>query len=77
MKDKAFLLRIVRGLDGNYFIDENQKADGRGAYICKSAECVAKVIKTKALNRSFHGTVPGSIYGELELNIEDFKDETG
>lgn len=77
MKDRALMLRVVRNLDGNYSIDLTQKADGRGAYICRDAECLAKVIKTKALNRSFHGSVPGSIYGELELNIEDFKDETG
>lgn len=77
MKDRALMLRVVRNLEGNYSIDLTQKADGRGAYICRNAECLAKVIKTKALNRSFHGSVPGSIYGELELNIEDFKDETG
>ena len=65
MKDKPLLIRIVRDTCGNYAIDTTGKANGRGAYICKNANCLEKAKKSKGLERSFKRTVPREIYESL------------
>lgn len=58
------LLRIAH-TDSGYVIDHDGKSEGRGAYVCKSPECLKACIKKHALNRSFHTVVPEEIYAEL------------
>ena len=60
--DKSELLRIVRTPNGEYVVDVTGKANGRGAYVCKTKECVEKLAKTKALNRVFKCEVPSEVY---------------
>ena len=45
---KKGLIRIVKNKEGQIFLDPIGKANGRGAYICKDAECLKKAIKSKA-----------------------------
>ena len=45
---KSELLRIVRDKENNVFVDQTGKAGGRGAYIKKDLEILAKAKKTKA-----------------------------
>jgi len=69
--NKKDLLRIVRTSVG-FQIDETGKLDGRGAYICKSKQCIEKCIKTKAMNRAFKTNIPDDVYIELkEKYLED------
>ncbi|MBR1868426.1 MAG: YlxR family protein [Clostridia bacterium] len=68
--NKKDLLRIVRNKDGEIFIDESGKANGRGAYFCGRKECFAKLSKSKALDRAFKTSVPPEVYdaiGEVVL----------
>ena len=51
--NKNELNRLVKNKEGNVFIDRTGKANGRGAYICNSSECLEKVKKQKVLNRAF------------------------
>ena len=44
MYPKKDLIRVVKLDDGTYFIDETNKCNGRGAYICKNQECINKCI---------------------------------
>ena len=62
---KNELLRIVRNKDGEIFIDESGKANGRGAYICKDAECIKRFFKSKGLDRAFKTAVPKEVYDKL------------
>ena len=62
---KHELVRIVKNKNGDIFLDSYAKADGRGAYICKSCECYEKLLKTKALNRAFHLNVSSEVYEKL------------
>ena len=39
---KKELVRILRTPEGEIVIDEGGKKSGRGAYICKKAECLKK-----------------------------------
>ena len=52
-KDKKDFIRIVKDNQNNISIDRTGKANGRGAYICDSLECLEKAIKSKRLERSF------------------------
>lgn len=53
MKPKKELLRVVRSAEGSVSIDETGRKPGRGAYVCRSAECLKKAIKQKQLERAF------------------------
>lgn len=75
-KSKDELIRVLRTPDESFVIDLSNKSDGRGAYVCKNADCINKVIKKRGLNHSFGCAVPGSIYGELENIGKDIGDET-
>lgn len=63
--EKKELLRIVKNKDGGFSVDKSGKADGRGAYICHSAECAKKLFKAKLLDRVFKEPVPQEIYEKL------------
>ena len=69
MKEKDDLLRIVKPKDAEPFVDKTFKANGRGAYICKCKECLAKAQKSKALQRAFKQNVGQEIYEEIGREI--------
>lgn len=64
MKDKCELIRIVK-YEGEIKLDPSFKAAGRGAYICRSKDCIDLAVKRKMLNRAFKCEVSQSVYGEL------------
>ena len=66
MTPKKQLLRIVKNAEGNIFVDDTFKANGRGAYLCKSKECIQKCIKQKMLNKQFECAVDAEVYEALE-----------
>lgn len=66
MADKNTLVRVVKTKDGAFAVDATGKMSGRGAYIHSKSECVAKLKKTKMLNKAFKTSVPDEIYEELE-----------
>ena len=64
-KEKQELLRIVRTMEGNIEPDLTGKKNGRGAYICKSEDCLNKVIKSKKLERIFEKEISPEIYESI------------
>lgn len=64
-KSKNELVRIVRSKSGDINLDETGKADGRGAYICKSKECIEKLFKSKGLNKSFKTNISQEVYDKI------------
>ena len=62
---KKDLLRVVRDKDGNVSIDLTGKSNGRGAYLKKDAEVIAKAKKTKVLDRVLEVSIPDEIYEEM------------
>lgn len=70
MKPKKELIRVVKSADGTIGLDTTGKANGRGAYICNSDECMAKLVKTKALSRTFKENVSPEVYQGL---IEEYE----
>lgn len=74
MKPKKELIRVVKSVDGTIGLDTTGKANGRGAYICNSDECMAKLVKTKALSRTFKENVSSEVYQGL---IEEYERNKG
>ena len=52
-KPKSELFRVIKKSSGEIDLDLTGKADGRGAYICKEGNCKEKLLKSKALNKSY------------------------
>lgn len=52
MHEKRELVRIVAGQDGMAHVDLTGRAQGRGAYLCRNAECFDKAVKTRAIERA-------------------------
>ena len=69
-KPKRELIRIVRTTDGNVTVDFGGKLNGRGAYICPNVECLKKVQKSKALDRSLETSIPEAVYDRLCKELE-------
>ena len=70
MKEKKELIRIIRTASGQIGLDHTGKADGRGAYLCRNRECLAKAKKTKGAERSLKMKIPDDIYEKLEKELE-------
>ena len=69
-KNKRDLIRVVRMTDGNVSLDFSGKLNGRGAYLCPDPECLKKVRKSKALDRSLETPIPEEVYDRLEREME-------
>lgn len=66
---KNQLLRIVRSETG-FSADISGKMSGRGAYVCKSSECVSSLERKNALSRAFKSKASSADYEALAKEIE-------
>ena len=71
MKAKKELIRVVRSPEGEVSLDFKGKLPGRGAYVCPSPECLARVRKSRALERAFSAQLPAEVYEALELQMKE------
>ena len=69
-KNKRDMIRVVRSPEGNVSLDFGGKMNGRGAYICPDSECLKRVQKSKALDRSLEVTIPAEVYERLAREME-------
>ena len=70
MKPKKELIRVVRNNEGEINIDLVGKKPGRGAYICKSVDCLENAIKAKRLEKAFETAIDVEIYNNLKNQLE-------
>jgi len=72
--DKRTLLRVVRAPEkdgGGVFADATGKANGRGAYVCASAECIDKAVKQKRFERALSASpLPPNLAEDLKMMTE-------
>lgn len=66
MKPKKELVRVVRSPEGEISLDLTGKKNGRGAYICRSTDCLAKARKSGRIAKSFACAIPDEVYDTLE-----------
>ena len=69
MKPQQQLIRIVKTPDGEIKLDTTGRLNGRGAYICKSADCLKKAQKAGALSRAFETDVADEVYAAIEREL--------
>ena len=65
-KEKRSMVRIVKTTKNEICLDETGKKNGRGAYICKSVECLQRALQTKGLERSLKSPVPDDVVNLLK-----------
>lgn len=66
MRGKKDMIRVLRTAEGQICLDATGKKNGRGAYICRSRDCLQKARKNKGLERSFKMSISGGVYETLE-----------
>ena len=64
-------MRIVRSPAGEVAIDPGGRAAGRGAYVCRTAECIDKATKKGALTRALSTPLPANLREALAAGIAD------
>ena len=70
-------MRIVRTLTGDVIPDETGRTAGRGAYVCRTGDCLDKALTKGALSRALKTPLPpetrDALTGSLtntDMNIE-------
>ena len=69
MKPKKELIRVVKTPEGEICLDFTGKKNGRGAYICRNTECLAKAEKARRFERSFSCKIEKDIYEVVESEL--------
>lgn len=69
MKPKRELVRVVKNKEGEIFLDLTGKKAGRGAYVCKDAECLKKARKARRLEKAFSCQIPDAVYETMEEEL--------
>ncbi|HIS45528.1 MAG TPA: YlxR family protein [Candidatus Scatomorpha merdigallinarum] len=77
MKPKPELLRVVRSPEGEISLDLKGKKPGRGAYICRSADCLRRAVKSRALSRALETQIPDEVMERLAETLEADNDGQG
>ncbi|WP_081988333.1 RNase P modulator RnpM [Halobacillus sp. BBL2006] len=70
MLPKKQLIRVVRNKEGEVFVDDTGKKNGRGAYLSRDLEVIEKAEKEHLLNRHLNARVDDSIYEELKSKVK-------
>ncbi len=73
MKNKKELIRVIKTKEEEILIDATGKQNGRGAYVCKSIECLQKAVKNRGLERSLKVQIPKEVYEKLTKELENLE----
>jgi hypothetical protein len=69
-KEKREMLRVVRTPEGGVALDDTGKLSGRGAYVCRKAECLRRAIRQNQLERQLEITLTPEISEALTAEME-------
>ena len=75
MKSKKEMLRVLKTAEEEVVLDTTGKMNGRGAYLCKNADCLKRAIKQKGIERSLKMNIDKSVYEKLEKEFLDIESE--
>ena len=70
MKNKKELIRILKTPEGEILMDATGRKNGRGAYVCRSPECLLAAVRNKGLERSLGVKIPEEIYENLKKEMD-------
>ena len=77
MKNKREMMRVLKTPEGPIVLDATGRKNGRGAYLCKSLDCLKKARKNRGLERSFQMSIPDEVYDSLEKEFGESETEYG
>lgn len=63
---KQQLIRVVKPKEGEISLDMTGKLAGRGAYLCRSVECLRQAQKRHSLERAFSCKIAPEVYEVME-----------
>ncbi len=80
MKPKKELVRVVKAPEtkdeagevlaqGGVSLDLTGKAPGRGAYVCRSSDCLKAARKARRFERAFSCRIPDEVYDRMEEEL--------
>ena len=67
---KSELVRVLRTPEGEIVVDFVGKRSGRGAYLCKNAECLKRAQKSRRISAALECHVSDEIYAAIREEIE-------
>ena len=69
MREKKDMIRVIKTPEGEICLDTTGRANGRGAYICNSVECLKKAVKNRGLEKSLKAQIPGDILEQMNKEL--------
>ena len=73
-RDKRDLVRIVRTPEGDVSVDGTGKANGRGAYLCPSAECFDTAAEKNRITASLKTNLKDDDVDRLKREFDELLD---
>lgn len=81
MKPKKELVRVVKAPEredengtltgGEVSLDLSGRKPGRGAYVCRSIECLKKARKSRRFEKAFSCKIPDEVYDKMEGELHE------
>ena len=68
-KPKKELVRVVKSPEGEISLDTTGRKPGRGAYVCRSADCLRLARRARRLERAFSCQIPDEVYERMEEEL--------
>ena len=86
MKEKRELIRVVKAPEkkdengdvisgGEISLDLTGRKPGRGAYVCKNADCFEKARKARRFERSLSCKIPEDVYEQMSAELENASED--
>ena len=86
MKEKRELIRVVKSPEkkdengnvisgGEISLDLTGRKSGRGAYVCKNADCLEKARKARRFERSLSCKIPEDVYEQMSAELENASED--
>ena len=69
MKPKKELVRVVKSPEQEISLDLTGRKPGRGAYVCKSIDCLKAARKARRFEKAFSCKIPDEVYDRMEEEI--------
>ena len=66
---KFELVRVLRTPEGEVILDLTGKKSGRGAYICKDAECLRRARKNRRISSNLKCEIPDAVWDAMEQEL--------
>lgn len=66
------MIRIVRDKNNNFFLEQNNYIQGRGAYILNDLKTINHALERKLLNKTFKTNISNDVYDKLKKEVNEY-----